>query len=294
MTPSGLFATLLSTVVLAACSVQPAASPTPGELPSSGSPRDSGASPAGSAAPDESVQPSGSGGQPSSADEIVGAKFASVLVNGLAVRSEPGTTAPRVTCAPDTDVRLDAGDIVLVLADPPGIDEVSAWHRVVAPADDGLPQIGTPCDDVPFVVGWIATGLGDPWVSADVECPGLPTEIGDLAAADAEPLRLLACFGSQRIAVRGSLLPPPDGGIGFSCPGIEPQWLTCGIDAVTDGISSLAVRIPPGSSFPVDTEVQLVIELNHPAAQSCVSLAEDRYAPEAVVAFCRAQLVVVP
>jgi hypothetical protein len=190
-------------------------------------------------------------------------------------------------------VRLDAGTVVRLLPDPPAVDETSTWLRVVAPADDGLREVDTPCDDVPFVVGWLATGLGDPWVTAGADCPGLPTDLGELAAARAEPLLLLACFAPRQIMVRGSLVPPPEGGIGLSCPGIDPSWLTCGIDRVTDGTSTVTVRIPPGSSLPLDTDIQIVLKLDHSAAQSCVSMAEGRYAPEAVAAFCRAQLVVV-
>ena len=209
------------------------------------------------------------------------------------MRSEPGVAAPLVTCAPGADVRLDAGTIVHVLSDPPAVDESSTWHRVVAPADDGQPQIGTLCDDVPFVVGWIATGFGEPFVSRDVECPALPTDVDQLAAVAAEPQLILACFDSRPISVRASVVPPPESGIGFSCPGVEPAWLTCGIDRITDGTSNVTVRIPPDMSLPVDGDAAIVVHVDDAAAESCASLVGGRYSPEAIATFCATQLVVV-
>jgi hypothetical protein len=280
-------------LVLAACALEQAATHS-APLPATSSPQTSvGALPSPTMT-DGATEPTPEATAQTPQEGIVGASFASVLVNRLAVRLEPGTSARQVSCAPEVPVWVDAGDIVHVLPDPPAVDEASTWHRVVAPANHGLPEVGTPCDDVPFVVGWIATGLGEPWVSTDVQCPGLPQSLGALAAASAEPLRVLACFGSLEMRVQGTRLPPPEGGIGFSCPGIEPAWLTCGIDQLTDGSANLSIRIPPGSSLPVDIEMNQTVALDHPAAESCVSLAEGRYSPEAVVAFCRVQLVAVP
>jgi hypothetical protein len=292
--PRPLVVAFVLTISLTAC-LGESASPHAGGQPASGTATPGQSDVSESAGPSETLEPTPSTTAQTYGEGSVGAEFAMVLVNRLAVRLDPGAAAGVVTCAPESaEVRLDAGDIVLVLPDPPVVDETSDWHRVVAPADDGLPAIGTTCDDVPFVVGWIATGLGEPWVTADLQCPDQPASIGELAAALAEPLLALACFESSAIAVRGSLVPPPDGEIGFACPGIEPGWLTCGIDRVTDGSSSVVVRIPPGSSLPVDIDIQLVIEVDHAAAQSCISLAEGGYSPEAVVAFCRVQLVVLP
>ena len=189
---------------------------------------------------------------------------------------------------------LDAGDIVQVLPDPAAVDETGTWQRVVAPAHRASPDTRTECDDVPFVVGWIATGDGDPWVSADLHCPELPAEMSELAATAEQPLLRLACFGTRTMTVHGSLVPPPDGEIGFICPGIDPSWLTCGIDQIANGGVITPIRLPPGNPLPVGEELDVRVQVDHPAAESCVSRADVRYAPEAVTAFCRAQLVVVP
>ena len=281
----------LAVLLLASCAQAPTSSVAPSSVPAA-------ASPSATAVANPSTAPSepDASRSPSTTPTagIVGADFATVLVNGLAVRSEPGVAATLVTCAPGADVRLDADTVIHVLSDPPAIDESSTWHRVVAPADDGQTQIGTPCDDVPFVVGWIATGTGEPFVSRDVECPALPTDVAQLAAVAAEPLVALACFESRTISVRASVVPRPDGGIGLSCPGIEPTWLTCGIDRITDGTSNVTIRIPPDLSMPVDGDAAIVVHVGDAAAESCASLAGDRYSPEAIATFCATQLVVVP
>lgn len=192
------------------------------------------------------------------------------------------------------DVRLDEGDAVLELPDTPVFEGNYLWKRVVAPADDGVPSVGTACDDVPFVVGWIATGPGDTLGGA-VHCPPIPTDLSELAAASSDLLFRLACLADREVTMHAAVVPPPEGGIGFSCPGIEPGWLTCGIDQVTDGVEQVPVRVPPGAQVSHGTDVEIVLRVDDPAAQDCVPPAGDRYPwPETVRVFCRVQLSLVP
>ena len=100
-------------------------------------------------------------------------------------------------------MRLNEGDTVLELPDTPVVDEDYLWKRVVAPADDGVPSVGTACDDVPFVVGWIATGPDDTWVGA-VHCPPIPTDLSELAAASSHLLFRLACLADREVTIRAA------------------------------------------------------------------------------------------
>lgn len=178
---------------------------------------------------------------------VTGGSFATVTVNGLTVRSEPAVTAPPVACRgiPDSVIRLGAGTVVLVSEERPVTDGGRIWHPVVAPADDGTPAIGTRCDDIPFVAGWVASSEGgDDWLVGKVECPPTPSTLAQLADLATEPMRGLACLGSDEMRLTAEFLALPDGGIGFSCPGVQPAWLTCGIQQLADGPTTLTVACP--------------------------------------------------
>lgn len=228
---------------------------------------------------------------------VTGGTFASITVDGLTVRSEPAVTAPPVGClgAPESVIRLGAGTVVLVLDDRPVTDGGRIWHRVVAPADDGAPANGTRCDDIPFVAGWVASSEGgDDWLVGKVECAPTPGTLAQLADLATEPMRALACLGSDELRLTAEFLPPPDDGIGFSCPGVAPAWLTCGIEQLADGPTALTVRVPEDQTYEAGVPVTVALHFDDPAAASCSSLADVGDDPAAVRVFCRTQLVVGP
>ncbi|HEX7171727.1 MAG TPA: hypothetical protein VF365_03845 [Candidatus Limnocylindria bacterium] len=224
--------------------------------------------------------------------------FASVTVNGLTVRSEPAVAAPPTACPglPESVIRLGEGAVVLVLNDRPVTDGAYIWHRVVAPASDGAPAIGTRCDDIPFVAGWVASSAGgtDEWLIGKVECAPTPGTLAQLADLSTEPMRGLACVGSNEIRLTAALAPPPEGGIGFSCPGLDPVWLTCGIDRLVDGSTSTVVRLPEGATLETGVPANVSLHFDDPAASTCRSLADVDDDPAAIELFCRTQLVVGP
>ncbi len=276
---------MAAALLLAACAVSgtPTVAPSATAVTSTATP----------AAPRETPSPDSSVGLEPNA-------FASVTVNGLTVRSGPDVAAETVSCFGPDDagdhaaVRLDADEVVFIVADPPVTDGDHAWHRVVAPADDGVTQIGTACDDVPLVTGWVASpNSGDPWLSPSVDCPAEPRGVAELAQAADDPMRALACLGAQPVAIRASFVPPPEDGIGFSCPGIDPGWLTCGITRITDGTVQVTVRAPEQALPRPGTIVGVTLRFDDPAAAECQSLAGDRYDPLAIRIFCRTQLVMI-
>ena len=228
---------------------------------------------------------------------LASGSFASVTVNGLTVRSEAAATASPVECpgAEESVVRLEEGTVVLVLDDAPVNDGAYIWHHVVAPADDGAPAIGSRCDDIPLVAGWVASSRGpDEWLVQTIACPPEPSDLGMLADVATEPLRGLACFGPDEIRVTAELAPPPDGGIGFSCPGVDPAWLTCGIDRLVDGSTTVAVRLPEGVTEETGVPAVFALHFDDPAAAACRSLADVDDDPAVIELFCRTQLVLGP
>ena len=221
--------------------------------------------------------------------------FASVTVNGLTVRSEPEAAARPVAClgAPESVIRLGEGAIVLVLDDAPVTGGGHTWHRVVAPADDGDRAIGTRCDDIPFVAGWVASSEGeDDWLVGTLDCDSAPSSLAQLADLVAEPMRGVACVGSGEMRLSAEFVPPPEGGIGFSCPGVNPAWLTCGIHRLADGPTTVTVRVPEDVTPETGVPTTVVLHFDDPAAVTCRSLADVDDDPAAVEIFCRTQLVV--
>jgi hypothetical protein len=172
-----------------------------------------------------------------------------------------------------------------------------SWRYVVVnatyPID--LAPGEAPCHEVPTLVGWVATGMtDDPWLGPS-PCPDVPTEIDGLSEAAGEPLLALACFSRDSLTVEGFYPTIPEG-IGFSCPGIEPGWLTCGLEALTSTTADRVgtrVRVPPTLAMP--PRGQRIVVTGHfddPAAETCLP-ADPAYVGELqAIFYCRTQFVI--
>lgn len=86
----------------------------------------------------------------------------------------------------------------------------------------------------------------------------------------------------------------PDGGVGFSCPGVDPAWLTCGIQRLGEGSTRLTVRVPEDRTFETGVPANVAVHFDDPAAATCRSQAGVEDDPAAVQVFCRTQLVLGP
>ena len=226
------------------------------------------------------------------------AHAALVLVDGVTVRSGPGQSAAAVPCDANAGepIRLSSDAVVWLLDEALVEAEGYSWRYVVVNATYPIASAPgeAPCHEVPTLVGWVATGpTDDPWLGPS-PCPEVPTELDELRALAGEPLLALACFSRDSIAVEGFYSTLPEG-IGFSCPGIEPDWLTCSLETLTstaDG-PGIRVRVPPTLAMP--PRGQRIVVTGHfddPAAQTCLP-ADSAYVGELqAIFYCRTQFVI--
>jgi hypothetical protein len=146
--------------------------------------------------------------------------LATVRVNGLNLRTEPSTTAPRQTDVTGSALSLAAGDEVLVLSAPQWAND-NWWLTVALAQDSGLYA-------APIPVGWAAAGTrAEPWIEASTpSCP--PPSVG--ALAEMQGIERIACYGSSQQVFDARIASlPPDAGLGGACDVEEayPRWLMC-------------------------------------------------------------------
>jgi hypothetical protein len=196
---------MVAAVILAACvSRGPSASiATPD---SSSSPNSSGAGPTTSSAP----SPSGGSPEPT-AGPFTQQAVAQVHVDGLRLRTGPGTNSPI------EPVALKKGEMVVIVGAAQHVDGLD-WYPIVS--------IPAPLQYRPTVsTGWIADGpdgswLGDPTLS----CPQAP-HLADLLALGA--IGQLWCYSGKQLTVAGWYPPlPVCGGCGGACDPTE-AWMIC-------------------------------------------------------------------
>lgn len=285
---SALTIIAVATVILASCAPSDSASSTDDQ------PSASLASPSSSVGP--TIPPSPT---PQASPQALTPVAAEILVDGLTLRGGPGKSAPAIACDRNDGkpVQLDADSVVGLLDEimtfgyqmPVEADGYS-WHPVVANATypDGSPSGAGPCHEVPTLVGWVAGGTTHgPWLRPIVPCPDIPTDVEGLSRMSSEPLLALGCFSQQPMTVEGSY-PAPAAGIGFSCPGIEPAWLTCSLET----IGGVRVRVPPTLTMPSPGgSIVVTGHFDDPAAADCVP-ADLKYVPQVSATFyCRTQFV---
>lgn len=212
-----------------------------------------------------------------------------VVADDLRVRANPGLDAVELACegALESRVRLATGDVVWITDDESQVQDGYLWYQVVAP------DHGCTGSELALVAGWVAAGpVDDPrWIERfDEECPE-PSTATDLPAS---PLVRLACYGAQTLTLHGIRPNPPEGGIGFTCPGIEPQWLTCGLDTLgptTDSDPAFVIRIPPGVEASAYGSVVVIGAFDDSRAEDCSEPA-NRFSNLVVQIYCRTQFVV--
>jgi len=214
---------------------------------------------------------------------------AELLVNDLTVRSAPGVGASPVPCdrMDGAPVRLATSDVVWMLDDEPVIADGYSWYHTVVQASQG-------CSEVPILPGWVAAGpTGEPWLRALDACPATPTSLADVAALADQPLLALACFSQFELTIEGFYRAPPDGGIGFTCPGISPSWLTCGISMLRSDTSTLTIRVPPTVAMPA-AEQQMTVtgHFDDAAAQECLPADPNHIAQVQATFYCRVQFAI--
>jgi hypothetical protein len=163
----------------------------------------------GTPAPSTPAPSSGGGQTPAPATpgpgRIVVGSIATVVTDGLRVRSLPGTGADSKKLVP----LLNHGTNLFVVAGPvvaSGLD----WYQVQTLRPSGR------LIDAPF--GWVAAGKdGETWVSGGIfACPALPTDYARWHAMD--PYLVVACHGRAPITFAATLGRPE-----ATC-GVDPGW----------------------------------------------------------------------
>ena len=209
---------------LAGCGVTPLATSPPGPT-SLVAPASPSAAPSTSDLPEPTASTTPSGSSSGLAEEtrpiFENWALATVRVNGLNVRSEPGTDAPLV---PDEygqfgegGLRLNEGNHVLVLSDARSADGL--WWLTI-----GVNRVGV---FNPVVVGWAAAGTReDPWIEEDnAWCPSDPSLDVLLTLSGIERM---GCYASAPITIDAyQATRSPDAGLGGACRAREPAWLLC-------------------------------------------------------------------
>lgn len=266
------------------------------------------------------LPPSPSAATPSAAPDSEGVprvdRVAVVMVDGLVMRTDPGTDAALVTylymepeggCrAVTAEVRLTSGQRVFVAGGPIS-SSGDAWYQVRL-LDVQRCQ-GTV---MPGPFGWVAgTGEnGEPWlVAAEVPCPSeQPVPVTALVELDRE--EWLACFGDGALTIRGWGAEPPGTGCGYSPPGID-FWLSCGlpmyqlsVDATAPGFigGPTAIEViwdpsDPPTGFAAGVLLDVTGSLDHPLSATCglvdhETLPPTEPAPPDYVLTCRTRFVV--
>lgn len=172
--------------------------------------------------------------------------LARAAVAGLAVRSEPTTTAERIAV-------LREGERLLVV-DGPVDAEGYLWYRV-APAEEAPEACGTPDRTDAFAcaaeLGWsvATTSENDAWLEA-VD-PGCPTTRDTETYIALDPVVRLACAGDDQWELVAFLAPETGGRGCFPVWLTDPGWL--------DGSCNFFFPQPDESQFDDDTRLQAFI-----------------------------------
>lgn len=279
---------LVSILLVTSCG-----SPTgPADAPSSGATDPAGGSglalpstalPSATARP-ASPTPDASATPGSSAQVALGAGTgATVVVDGLRVRSKPSVIDASVKYTPV----LPSGSNLFVI-DGPVVASGYDWWQVVPTEFKGMSGPG---------YGWVAAASreGEPWIQAKaLDCPAPPDDISALASLSDGIA--LGCFARQSITVRVRLL---SCGCEVDGPAWEPEWLGLIYDpvllvdpAVTKAPAVqdwFVLHIDPGAGIGQVSAGQVADVtgmFDHPAAADCLEPGIDDTPTEPSVA-CR-------
>jgi hypothetical protein len=273
------------------------ASPTPSATASVTAPE----SPSDEASPTPSVEPS-----PTPSGNLAVDGVASVLVNELTLRAEPGLEGERLGSL--------ASGYAGFIVDGPVTTDGYAWYQLSAlglPPNSGCAgPLETDPLSCPVWFGWVAAADldGTPWLEAtSLVCPESPMNMETLALARG-PYERLACNPDGSVTVRGWWPELPEG-LGGACPGLDHPsgWLYCQninydsllVDDTQDqGGLGLKINLDPDGGVTMPQRGQWIEIDGHfddPAAQGCdeaAAMADDTDDPDQIVLACRAELVV--
>lgn len=271
----------------------------------SGTPPTSSSTPSSTAAASASVTGAVESATPPAAPTDQGGP-ATVVVDQLRVRTEPGVDEPQVTFPyGDNNVvvvetlELNDGLLVWILNEAPVVRDGYEWRKIAV--NNFLYNDGS------VLAGWVAQAAanGTAWLApfSKTACPVIRD--ATIAQPDLDRLRWMsllgpACFGNDSISFAAywpELIPGT--GPGSICAGPEPRWLLCNPSYYTH----VNVTADTSQAFPVhapDAEAQLgerghwLLLTGHfddPAAQECAGAAGPEDSPEALVMFCRTRFV---
>jgi hypothetical protein len=191
--------------------------------------------------------------------------IALVTVDELNLREEPSSSAKSLG-------HLSAGAQVFVLEGPKGADGYG-WYRVVTVDSPDASECPATC---PKPVGWVAgmTETQDPWlVPTELTCPPDPKlDVFALLAA----FERLACYGDQRLTLKGVVWQPCCGYVGAVI--YEPSWLSWPSSSAYLSWSEplrhggLMLRFDPRAELTVPEYADIVRVTGHlddPAAHGC-------------------------
>ena len=231
-------------------------------------------------------------------------------VEGLAVRSRPGTSEDRLGS-------LASGTPGFVV-DGPVDGDGYRWYLLSGlglPPNSGCAgELETDPFNCPVWFGWVASASpeGEPWLTDDAgdadACAPMPVEFEQIVIGVTDLMRL-HCIGSEPFTFRAWWPEIPDDAGGACVAQDAPSgWLLCqhtNENLVTideeegAGGIGLKVSLDPASGVTMPergTWLELTVHLDDPAAGGCREdatgvMAEER-TPEAWIVFCRAQMVV--
>lgn len=259
-----------------------------------------------SAPPSPSASPSSEAAPPAPL-QIAPDMIVATTVDGLAIRSAPGTGSDRLG-------RLAMGTDGYAVSGPVEADGFN-WYLVSAlglPPNSGcIGPIETDPYDCPIWFGWLAAAseAGEPWLEpALLDCPPQPFSAEELILARTD-LQRLACLGGAPFTFRAWWPEiPDDAGLGGSCAAQDRPsgWLLC--QNINDNYLTInesegfggvgtTVSINPASGLSMPTRgtwVEVRVHLDDPAAQGCADGAEAVYddpIPEQAILNCRAEMV---
>jgi hypothetical protein len=234
--------------------------------------------------------------------------YARVVLDGLQVRSKPGTDPDSVVRQPS----LPASWLVVVV-DGPVEASGDSWYLVQPVVIEESP-LGYP-------FGWVAAAGpdGEPSLEpAEVDCPSRPADLRDIATLNQadEMFYEITCFGDEPITFEARLA-TSSAICGSEFPwGLDPEWMLgeCSIDPrylvdvdpdvteyelYTAWAPQVDVQGPdpstPRAKLPL---VEVTGQYNHPAARTCQptvppeQLGDDFPGREFIVLECRRQFVI--
>ena len=182
-------------------------------------------------------EPTASPAKASPPERLPSEALAVVMVQGLNLRYEPGTTGPIQTAAPGgpasgDPLRLSAGDLVWVLQEE--LVEGTPWYQIV--------------QDNSYLAGWVSGGpQAEPWL-IPFDPSGCPSSLS--AALSERPLirrslENLVCFGGSQLEAIVYWPTPEESGSDVPCPwpDLGAQWLICPefVNVSGDGSRQLTV-----------------------------------------------------